>query len=216
MIVTRTQNLIVVDKPAAWLTTPARHPADPRPCLGHKLTELLGQQIYPVHRLDFGVSGLVIFALNAEAHRVAQRWFEHAQIKKLYEARSQTEPGLEILPEHRWTEWRSVVVRGKRRTFEGPHGKEAITLARRRDDGAYELRPVTGRPHQLRFEMAKRGFAIDGDVLYGGRPLVDGEMRLRAVELDFSAVTERLGLPELIRIESLDHSATGAPADHSL
>ena len=72
--------LIVVDKPVNWLTTPAREADDPRPCLGRRLQDELGFRIFPVHRLDFEVSGLVLFAKTAAAHRLAQAWFEGGRV----------------------------------------------------------------------------------------------------------------------------------------
>ncbi|HMN69804.1 MAG TPA: pseudouridine synthase, partial [Bdellovibrionales bacterium] len=71
-IVFENENLIAVDKPHGWLTTPARSADDPRPCLGRELQAAVGSQVYPVHRLDFEVGGLVLFARTAQAHRVAQ------------------------------------------------------------------------------------------------------------------------------------------------
>ena len=196
----KNEHLIVVDKPALTLTTPARDAADPRPCLGRELQAALGQQIYPVHRLDFEVSGLVIFALTADAHRRAQRWFEEGSVLKTYRARTLARPA--GFPEE-WTEWRSRLVRGKRRTFKAPHGKESRTRARviaaHAEALDWDVMPLTGRPHQLRVELSDHGWPILGDVLYGGAPGGEG-IALRAWRLDFSGVGERLGLPEVIEI----------------
>ena len=213
MIVFQNEFLFVANKPAGWLTTPARDKMDPRPCLGLSLQSALQMQIYPVHRLDFEVSGLVLFAKTPAAHVQAQSWFEHQRVTKTYEARSTMQNAEDRPAPSAWTEWRSQLVRGKRRTFEAAHGQPALTRVRRRADLIWELRPVTGRPHQLRVEMAKHGFPIDGDRLYGGRsyggpseeragPNVG--IALKAVSLNFSGIESRLGLPEQIAIEGLD------------
>jgi tRNA pseudouridine32 synthase/23S rRNA pseudouridine746 synthase len=107
-----------------------------------------------------------------------------------------------------WLEWRSRLVRGKRRAFEAAHGKDSLTRARLTvaARGLWELQPVTGRAHQLRFEMAKNGHPILGDVLYGGPPPADPTqgIALRAIRLEFGAIPgDRLGLPAVIQINSI-------------
>lgn len=204
-IVFKNEFLVVADKPAGVLTVPARDKEDPRSCLGRDLQTQLQSQIYPVHRLDFEVSGLVIFARTPDAHRVAQSWFEETGVDKLYQAASRPGP-LRVL--EGWHEWRSRLVRGKRRSFVAPHGKASITRARvvsvSPDFWRWELLAVTGRPHQLRVEMFNHGHPILGDVLYSGEPgPAAGRIALRAVSLDFSRLDNRLGLPEVLRVGDL-------------
>jgi len=205
-IVFENSDVVVADKPHGWLSTPSRDAKDPRPCLGRELQARLGLQIYPVHRLDFEVSGLMMFAKTKDAHRDTQKWFEESVVRKTYQAFSA--PGGGGYDEGE--EWRSKLVRGKRRTFEAPHGKAAVTRARvTKKEGAYwlwELIPLTGRSHQLRFEMAKHGFPIQGDELYGGAPAPSPDwIGLRAVELDFTVIPEagRFGLPQTLRVPDL-------------
>ncbi len=203
-LVFQNDDLIVADKPHGWLTTPSRDPKDPRPCLGRDLQKSVGQQIYPVHRLDFEVSGLVLFAKTAIAHREAQSWFEHGLVKKVYEAYSQAGSG----HHEDWVEWRSKLAKGKRRAFEAPHGKDSHTRARVVEASPkywkWELSPVTGRPHQLRFEMFRHGFPILGDALYGGAPIEPSDkILLRATQLDFAGIEVRFGLPEVLIIDGL-------------
>jgi tRNA pseudouridine32 synthase/23S rRNA pseudouridine746 synthase len=207
MRVFENENFIAVDKPPMVLTTPSRDARDPRPCLGKDLQARMGSQIFPVHRLDFEVGGLVLFAKTREAHRQAQVWFEQAQVGKTYLALSEPVSGATASD---WLEWRSCLVRGKRRAFEAQHGKDSLTRARLLDPSRalWELMPITGRPHQLRFEMFKHGHPILRDTLYGAKPdpsrdASDG-IALRAVKLDFSGLKERLGLPERIEISALN------------
>ena len=205
-ILKETAEILIVDKPSGWLTTPARLPGDPRPVLGRELQTRLGVQIFPVHRLDCEVSGLTVFAKTPAAHRQAQAWFEYAKIDKLYEAFSR--PGPEEPRE--WAEWHSKLVRGKRRTFAAPHGQAALTRARvvGAENGfwRWELMPITGRPHQLRVEMAAHGCPIAGDTLYGGEDLGrPAWIALRAVQLSWARIpqAERLGLPETVATSAL-------------
>jgi tRNA pseudouridine32 synthase/23S rRNA pseudouridine746 synthase len=204
-ILFQNESLVVVDKPSAVLTVPPRDREDFRPCLGRDLQEQMGVQIYPVHRLDFEVSGLVIFAKTAAAHRMAQRWFEEALVDRLYQAVSRPGPQAPV-PE--WREWRSRLVRGKRRSFVADHGKPSITRARivsvTADSWHWELLAVTGRPHQLRVEMYNHGHSILGDTLYSGEPGIHAnKIALRAVSLVFTRVENPLGLPEVVRASDL-------------
>ncbi len=200
------ENFVVADKPSGVLSVPARDAQDPRPCLGRELQAQLGAQIFPVHRLDFEVSGLVIFAKTPEAHKLAQRWFENGDVDKTYQALSR--PWKSGDAPRSWIDWRSQLVRGKRRAFVAPHGKLAHTRARvihiEQNLWWWELQAVTGRPHQLRFEMFQHGSPILGDTLYAGEAssTVD-KIGLRAVSLNFSRLTERLGLPEELRVPDL-------------
>lgn len=205
-IILQTAEILIVEKPSGWLTTPSRTIEDPRPVLGRILQSQLGVQIYPVHRLDFEVSGLTLWAKTQVAHTRAQQWFEQGVVGKLYEGLSRPGGGGAVLD---WSEWRSKLVRGKRRSFAAPHGKEALTRARvvAQEQGywRWQLMPVTGRPHQLRVEMAAHGCPLIGDTLYGGESARPDWIALRAVELSFSRIpsAQRLGLPEIVATSPL-------------
>lgn len=209
---------IVLDKEAGVLTTPARFAEDPRPCLGTELQKSLGRQIFPVHRLDFEVSGLVLYALTAEAHREANGWFENKKIQKTYRART-AGPSFEHWPENlpkaeiqnltageKYT-WRCRLLKGKKRSFESLAGKESLTQALYLGsaDGKHDwdLNPVTGRSHQLRYELSRHGFPILGDALYGSRENIGPDrIALRSYLLDFSLIPgfRSWGLPERIEV----------------
>jgi tRNA pseudouridine32 synthase/23S rRNA pseudouridine746 synthase len=110
-----------------------------------------------------------------------------------------------------WQDWKSNLVRGKKRSFIADHGKPSVTRAKSAGAAVgeflkWELQAVTGRPHQLRFEMSRRGFPILGDTLYGGAATNQKNwLALRAVELNLNKLDEkeRLGLPPVCRAPSL-------------
>ena len=200
-------NFIAVDKPSGVLTTPSRFQnEDTRSVLGLQLQALKGVQIYPVHRLDFEVSGIVLFAKNPSAHVKANFWFENRLVEKTYEAWTEGDadgltPGQEFL-------WKNKLLRGKRRSYESPHGKISETVAQFLGFGEsclrWSLHPLTGRPHQLRVHLSQNGFPILGDELYASLiPWKPDAIALRAVELSFKTVEDRLGLPETISVEGL-------------
>jgi tRNA pseudouridine32 synthase/23S rRNA pseudouridine746 synthase len=219
-VVFENAHVVAAEKPAGVLTVPSRMGAeDVRPCFGRQLEAALGVRLWPVHRLDFEVSGLVLFAKTAEAHRIANGAFESRRVKKRYEALTEGAEKLAALPVS--FVWESLLVRGKRRTFEAPHGKPARTEATARarvpaagwlvDAGAagaqlvhFELSPETGRPHQLRVHLSRAGFPVAGDRLYGAQASLReaDTIALRSVRIELLDERERraLGIPAAIEI----------------
>ncbi len=180
-------HFIFCDKPASVLTTPDRHHSD-RPCLGLALQKKLNRQIFPVHRIDYEVSGLVIFAKSDKAHRVSQEWFEKKSVIKTYKAITRSQQSFLHWPTHVPCEnkelkpqigdqffWTVKIHRGKRRSFEAEHGQLAETQAELTQIVdqffIWHLSPITGKPHQLRLEMSRHGFPLLNDALYGGENL---------------------------------------------
>jgi tRNA pseudouridine32 synthase/23S rRNA pseudouridine746 synthase len=221
-IVFENEHFAVLDKPALVLSTPSREgAADERECLGIELQNQLGIQIFPVHRLDFEVSGLVMFAKNAKAHSIANGWFENKQVFKTYQAYSSGQSYDHIPADVKNFRdkltpktgekffWKSRLLRGKRRSYDHATGKpsetEAIYLGKDPKTGwhHWELHPLTGRPHQLRFELSSHGFPIVGDELYGSKvKFTKPGIALRAVRIDFTGTKEgrELGLPPCIEV----------------
>jgi tRNA pseudouridine32 synthase/23S rRNA pseudouridine746 synthase len=68
----------------------------------------------------------------------------------------------------------------------------------------WDLNPVTGRSHQLRFDLSRHGFPIIGDTLYGSKVPWQGadSIALRSYAIDFSKApqAQELGLPEKMEI----------------
>ncbi len=211
-IVFENDHFVVLDKQSGVLTVPSRLGVkESRLCLGIELEKQLGKKIYPVHRLDFEVSGVVLYALTAEAHRESNVWFEGKKVEKTYEAFSDKTPS--TVPSEIF-HWKSFIVRGKKRSFEAPYGDlgETVAQATHLVTAAqtlchWKLNPITGRAHQLRFELSKRGFPILGDELYGSQFALaeKDKIALRAVELKFQdkAAKDRFGLPMTIKLASL-------------
>lgn len=197
-------HFIVVDKAPNVLSVPSRMGvAETRPVLGLVLEKDLGITLYPVHRLDFEVQGLIMFAKTPAAQRAGNSWFENKTVEKIYCAI--TSPNSEFKVGEIF-EWKCRLLRGKKRAYESPHGKDSTTIARLEsiDDSGYfhfEMRPVTGRSHQLRFELFRHGMPIVGDALYGSTEKFSGDgIALRAFKIDFTRAVNRteFSLPENI------------------
>lgn len=212
-IIFKNMHFVVVDKPVATLSVPSRlGRQDPRPVAGIILQEFLGIQVYPLHRLDEDTSGLLMFGLTAAASRAGNQWFEGHKILKTYEALSRPIDDADV---NRWQagqKWECKLMRGKRRAYEASFGKPAVTLAQltghsQSGRSVWHLNPITGRSHQLRYEMARHGFPIDGDHLYGSEAAAKSTpgIDLRAFKLDFKDCLNRsdFDLPEYLVTDGL-------------
>jgi tRNA pseudouridine65 synthase len=85
-IVYRDETLIAVHKPSGLLVHRSvldRH--ETRFAL-QILRDQIGQRVYPVHRLDKGTSGLLLFALDREVGRLLSGQFERGEVEKRYVA----------------------------------------------------------------------------------------------------------------------------------
>jgi tRNA pseudouridine32 synthase/23S rRNA pseudouridine746 synthase len=120
--------------------------------------------------------------LDADTHRTLSMAFERHEVGKGYAAL--TEGPVPARSDHRWS---NLLLRGKKRSYESPHGKPAVTeatyLGRHGDWLKWSLNPLTGRNHQLRVHLHQHGWPIVGDALYGATaPWPDG-IALRSVRL---------------------------------
>ncbi len=123
------------------------------------------------HRLDRPVSGVVLFARNTKAARRLAEQFQDRRVEKVYWAlvAGDVQPAEGV-----WEDWlrkRPEEARTEPATPETPGARHARLRYRRRDGGPdftlLELRPETGRMHQIRVQAAARGWPVLGDVLYG-------------------------------------------------
>jgi len=223
-LVFQNEFFLALDKPAGVLSVPGRQGrSDPRPDLVKLLSGMMIAEVRPVHRLDQAVTGILLYATREDAHRVANGWFAKRRIGKRYEALTEGAPS-SSQRQGEIRRWETRILRGKKRAYESPAGKPAVTeacwLGTVTAGGCalqhWSLTPLTGRPHQLRFELARRGFPVWGDALYGaaGAFPVAEAIALRAVSLDFSACAEAagFGLPHRLEVLPLLSCLTAPPS----
>jgi 23S rRNA pseudouridine1911/1915/1917 synthase len=125
------------------------------------------------HRLDRPVSGVVLFARQTKsAQRLAEQ-FRLRQVVKIYWAAVEGD----VQPDSgTWEDWLAKVAGEARAVVATPKslGAKRALLSYRRlaaiaGGTLLELKPETGRMHQLRVQAAARGWPIQGDALYGAR-----------------------------------------------
>ena len=192
VILYQDQDIVVIDKPGGLLAVPGRGP-DKQDCVVSRLRRRLPEMIAQpaVHRLDMYTSGLMVIAVNTEAHRFLSMQFERRTVVKKYTA--VVEGLIEAAGGEIHLPFRLDMHNRPRQIFDPDHGKMGSTRWRRlsREDAAtrLEFTPLTGRTHQLRVHAAHPrpaglGAPIVGDSLYGSGK--EGErMLLHATSLQF-------------------------------
>lgn len=183
LILFEDHHLIVINKPAPMLTqAPVGIPsleAMVKAYIKEKYAKPAGVYLGITHRLDRPVSGVILFARNTKAaQRVHAQFQEHA-VRKCYWALVEGE----VSPASgTWENWLRKLPEQARveQAAEGePGAKHAVLdyrVLEKREDGTtlLELRPQTGRMHQLRAQAAWRGHAILGDTTYAPEVLPFG------------------------------------------
>ena len=174
VIVHEDQDLLVVNKPAGLVTHPA--PGHPDHTLANAALahcpdlEGVGGELRPglVHRLDRDTSGLIAVAKNDLAHAGLAHQFKERTVSKAYLAAVEGQPKPE----------RAIIdapigrhTRNRKRMAVVSAGRDAVTeyrIARQlRGYSLVDVRPRTGRTHQIRVHMASIGHPVASDAVYG-------------------------------------------------
>jgi tRNA pseudouridine32 synthase/23S rRNA pseudouridine746 synthase len=177
--------LLVVNKPSGLLSVPGRYGQ------ANALDILTSEQSRPLwaaHRLDQDTSGILVLAKDLDIYRSLSQQFadSDSQLQKVYEAlvvgQVQSSAGVIDLP------LAADVSDRPKQKIDRVQGKPSVThylvLAVMENQTRLELRPLTGRTHQLRVHTAQGlGHPMVGDRLYGTD---DGErLCLHAREIYF-------------------------------
>ena len=192
-IIYEDDNIIVVEKPTEYLSTPAKDLSLPNveAWLHEKYPEVKGPML--VHRLDQSTSGLMIAAKNASVFKTLQQGFLDHSIRKTYLAwingDLSTECGVINLPICPNPDDRP------RQTVDRQFGKQSVTrykvIKREQGKTLLELYPFTGRTHQLRLHCASPfglNTPIVGDRLYTVSPfqIAGTRLMLHAARIRFT------------------------------
>jgi len=143
-----------------------------------------------VHRLDRPVSGVVVLARTSKALERMNALFREKETTKTYFAVVKKKP---LQPEGVLIHWLQKDEKKNKTTVFKNETKGALrselsykVLGTAQDHWLLEVNPVTGRPHQIRVQLASMGCVIAGDVKYGAdKPNEDGSIYLHARRLRF-------------------------------
>lgn len=160
------QDILVLDKPSGLLSVPGRKP-EHADSLALRVQRALPTATI-VHRLDMATSGLMVMALNKEAHRGLSRQFEQRCTQKRYQAlllgNLSEQQGLIDQPLR--CDWPNR----PRQMIDHQQGKPAQTgwqvKSQHQGYTRVTLSPITGRSHQLRVHSQFLGHPILGDKFY--------------------------------------------------
>ena len=185
--------LLLVNKPEGVSTIPER---DQSVASVQRLLEAeRGERLWVVHRLDKEVSGALVFARSADAHRELCQAFESRAVTKTYLALAR---GLLKLD----SDVIDMPIRefGSGRMGVDPRGKPSRTgfrvLERGADCSLLEVELHSGRRHQIRVHLYAIGHPLIGEVRYGTDPRADTRLMLHAWKLGLPALSAEAPPPE--------------------
>jgi tRNA pseudouridine32 synthase / 23S rRNA pseudouridine746 synthase len=203
-------DMVAVSKPEGMASIPDRRgsPGD----LLSILQETLGARLYVVHRLDRPTSGVILFARTASVHRALCIAFQSGGVAKTYHAAAlgHLEDSTISLPLRRFGSGRVWV--------DDARGKPCTTVVKALEHGAgfslVEIRPLTGRQHQIRAHLAAVSHPVAGDPAYSEESCASWpRLMLHASRIDLLSSgggdVFEAPLPESFTVP-LDRARTGA------
>ena len=162
-----TDDLIAVDKPEGIASIPTRTQGEET--MLSLLSAQCNRRLFIVHRLDKEVSGVMLFAKNAAAHKHLNEQFFDRAIKKTYT----------LIAKGAIVEDSGVINKPIRQFGSGrmgvdeKAGKDSVTafeVVNRKGEYSYvNAHPQTGRRHQIRVHFYSIGHPIAGDLRYGDK-----------------------------------------------
>lgn len=174
------EHLVAIDKPAGLLVHRSQLDAHEERFALQMLRDQLGQPVWPVHRLDKGTSGVLLFALEAASAAQLSGQFEQGLVRKRYRALVRGWPADVGTIEHPLardperpsagqpmlqarTDWTCL------QRLEWPVPTDVRFATTR--CALVEARPLTGRRHQIRRHLKHIAHPIVGDATHGKGPL---------------------------------------------
>lgn len=193
-------HLIAVNKPTGWPSTHFDGTEETvdrlvKSYLKEKYTKPGNVYLGVVHRLDKPVSGVLLFARTSKGAARLSEQFRESTVEKVYWA---------VVPDRREKGQPAFAESGTLEDWlrkdhttgivevtppHAPEAKQALLHYTRRavHEGwmLLEIRPQTGRTHQLRVQLASRGRPIYGDAKYGSATSMGNSIALHARTLTF-------------------------------
>ena len=132
------------------------------------LKQQLGGEIFPLHRLDKNVGGVMVYGRTKSAAAALSKTIQEGRMVKEYVAKVHgTVPDDGVLTDLLFKDSRKNKVFVVKKLRSGV--KEAKLQYRHLGQGLVHVRLFTGRSHQIRVQFSSRGFPLVGDHKYGSR-----------------------------------------------
>lgn len=184
-IITQTPDLVICIKPVG---------VDSEKEMPQLLAQVLPGEFFPVHRLDMGVGGLMVFARSKQAAAKLGALIAQGQLKKEYLALVHGCPEEKTgrMEDLLWKDSRknkAFVVKRQRAGVRPAALRYQVVRAG--EESLVRVFLETGRSHQIRVQFASRGFPLVGDHKYGSRAK-ETEIRLFSAGLEFPWNGKRL------------------------
>ena len=142
------------------------------------LIQVLGGEIFPIHRLDKNVGGVMVYARTRQAAAALSRAIQEGSMVKEYVALVHGTP-----PET--GDWEDLLFKdsAKNKVFVVKKERKGVKKARLEyrvltsgPDSLVRIRLHTGRSHQIRVQFSSRGYPLAGDHKYGARDALSAPM----------------------------------------
>ena len=136
-----------------------------------ELKRILGGEIFPIHRLDKNVGGVMVFARTKQAAAALSKAVQDGAMVKEYVAMVHGTP-----PEN--GDWEDFLFKDSRKNkvFAVKKERKGVKYARLEytrltagEESLVRVRLHTGRSHQIRVQFSSRGYPLVGDHKYGSR-----------------------------------------------
>ncbi len=136
-----------------------------------KLQEQIGGEIYPLHRLDKNVGGVMVYARNKQTASLLSKAIAQGEMVKEYVAMVHGAPPAE-------GDWEDLLFKDsqKNKVFVVNRQRAGVKQARLSyaclkagEESLVRIRLYTGRSHQIRVQFSSRGYPLVGDHKYGSR-----------------------------------------------
>ena len=137
----------------------------------HDVPQALGGEIYPIHRLDKNVGGVMVYARTKAAAVALSRAIQDGTMVKEYVAMVHGTPPVQ-------GDWTDFLFKdsSKNKVFVVKKERKGVKKARlefvrltETETSLVRIRLHTGRSHQIRVQFSSRGFPLVGDHKYGSR-----------------------------------------------